>query len=51
VPSEILNPRDTWSDKSAYDAKRRDLAARFRKNFEAYEEQATPAVRQAGPVG
>lgn len=37
VPSEVLNPRNVWSDKAAYDATAKDLVARFRKNFEQYK--------------
>jgi phosphoenolpyruvate carboxykinase (ATP) len=50
VPVEVLTPRNTWSDKDAYDAKARELAARFKKNFEQFASQATNAVSQAGPV-
>ena len=49
VPCEVLDPRNTWADKDAYDAKARDLAARFRANDAKYE--ITDAVRNAGPVG
>jgi phosphoenolpyruvate carboxykinase (ATP) len=35
VPSEILNPRNTWDDKGAYDAAAEKLRDMFRKNFEA----------------
>jgi len=34
VPSEILNPRNTWEDKEAYDAAANKLVGMFRKNFE-----------------
>ncbi|MCB9883174.1 MAG: phosphoenolpyruvate carboxykinase (ATP) [Planctomycetes bacterium] len=34
VPSEILDPRGTWSDKSAYDAQAAKLRDMFRKNFQ-----------------
>jgi phosphoenolpyruvate carboxykinase (ATP) len=34
VPSDILNPRNTWSDKAAYDAAAIKLRDMFRKNFE-----------------
>jgi phosphoenolpyruvate carboxykinase (ATP) len=34
VPSEILNPRNTWEDKAAYDAAAEKLRAMFHKNFE-----------------
>ncbi|HGY91619.1 MAG TPA: phosphoenolpyruvate carboxykinase (ATP) [Planctomycetes bacterium] len=34
VPDEILNPRNTWSDKDAYDAKAAELLAMFQKNYE-----------------
>ena len=36
VPSEILTPRNTWANGSDYDAKARDLQARFEKNFENF---------------
>ena len=47
VPAEVLTPRNTWADKAAYDAKARDLAARFRANDQKF--QITPEVRGAGP--
>ena len=34
VPAEILNPRNTWQDKAAYDAQATKLRDMFRKNFE-----------------
>lgn len=34
VPSRILNPRNTWSDKAAYDAQATKLRDLFRTNFE-----------------
>jgi phosphoenolpyruvate carboxykinase (ATP) len=51
VPAQVLRPRDTWPDPAAYDARARQLAALFRKNFEAYADQVPEAVRQAGPRG
>lgn len=33
VPSEILNPRESWSDKAAYDAQAEKLRDMFRENF------------------
>ena len=49
VPSEILTPRLTWEDKSAYDATAKKLAGLFRENFRKYEADASPEVRAAGP--
>jgi phosphoenolpyruvate carboxykinase (ATP) len=49
VPDEVLNPRNTWEDKDAYDAKARDLAGMFHKNFEQYAQGATAAIIAGGP--
>jgi phosphoenolpyruvate carboxykinase (ATP) len=49
VPSEILNPRNTWGDPAAYDAKAAELAVKFKKNFEQFAADATTAVCNAGP--
>ena len=50
VPSEILNPVNTWADKNAYEAKAKDLALQFNKNFEKYSAQASENIRSAAPV-
>jgi phosphoenolpyruvate carboxykinase (ATP) len=34
VPAEILDPRNTWSDKAAYDVQATKLRDMFRKNFD-----------------
>jgi len=47
VPNELLNPRNSWADKAAYDKQAAELAERFRKNFEKFE--ASPEIRNAGP--
>jgi phosphoenolpyruvate carboxykinase (ATP) len=49
VPDEILQPRNTWADKDAYDRQAQILAAMFAENFEAYADGVSEAVRQAGP--
>ncbi|NOT02320.1 MAG: phosphoenolpyruvate carboxykinase (ATP) [Phycisphaerales bacterium] len=49
VPPTVLHPRETWSDGGRYDAKARELAGLFRKNFEKFP-NAGPAIRNAGPV-
>jgi phosphoenolpyruvate carboxykinase (ATP) len=50
VPSEVLEPRGTWSDGAAYDAQAAKLAGMFRENFRKFE-SAGEAVRNAGPKG
>ncbi len=49
VPEGMLHPRNTWSDKQAYDDKAKELAGRFHANFEQFADQAAPEVRAAGP--
>ena len=50
VPDELLQPRDTWRDPLAYDAKARELATMFSANFTEYADNASPEIRTAGPV-
>jgi len=49
VPADVLNPRNTWSDKSAYDAQAQKLAGMFRDNFTKFEKHMSDAVKNAGP--
>ncbi len=47
VPGDVLNPRNTWADASAYDAQARDLTQRFEKNFVEFESHVTDSVKAA----
>ena len=49
VNSEILDPRDTYADKTLWDTKADDLADRFVKNFDKYTD--TPAGQALTKVG
>jgi len=49
VPSEVLDPRNAWSDKDAYDAKARQLAAMFKSNFEQFKDGASAEILSGGP--
>ena len=49
VPSEVLNPRDTWSDKNAYDAQADKLAKMFMENFEKKYPNMPSEIKNAGP--
>jgi phosphoenolpyruvate carboxykinase (ATP) len=49
VPSAVLDPRSTWSNKTDYDAQARKLAAMFVENFKTFEADVDPAVVSAGP--
>ena len=49
VPSELLNPRNTWSDKDLYDQTANGLAAKFVKNFEKFTEGTSSDILDASP--
>lgn len=49
VPAEVLNPRNTWSDKAFYDAKANELALAFNKNFEKFASRAEQEILNAAP--
>ena len=46
VESKLLDPRSTWGDPEAYDAKASRLAEMFRENFEKFDD---PGLAAAGP--
>ncbi|MFQ5773750.1 MAG: phosphoenolpyruvate carboxykinase [Kiloniellaceae bacterium] len=48
VPAEVLNPRNTWADKGAYDQTARELSARFEANFKQFEPYVGEDVKAAG---
>jgi phosphoenolpyruvate carboxykinase (ATP) len=50
VPDEVLNPRDTWEDKKAYDKKAKELAGEFRKNFAKFESFSSEEIIAGGPL-
>ncbi|GBE20994.1 phosphoenolpyruvate carboxykinase [ATP] [bacterium BMS3Bbin01] len=49
VPAQLLDPRSTWKDPSAYDAQAVKLAGMFQRNFEQYAANVPEAVIAAGP--
>jgi phosphoenolpyruvate carboxykinase (ATP) len=50
VPAGILDARGQWKDAAAYDAAAKDLAARFRKNFEKFGAVAAEIAAAAPKV-
>ena len=49
VDAKILNPRDTWADKAAYDAQAKKLVAMFIENFAQFADHVDEGVRQSAP--
>ncbi len=49
VPTDVLDPRSTWSDGAAYDEAAAELAGMFHENFKKFSAEADEEVRNAGP--
>ncbi len=49
VPSEILEPRNAWADKAAYDEQANKLVAMFNENFKLFTDQAGEDIKSAAP--
>jgi phosphoenolpyruvate carboxykinase (ATP) len=47
VPDRVLNPKNTWSDKQAYDQTVHELTKRFEKNFKQFEPYVDDKVKAA----
>jgi len=49
VPKNILNPREAWSDKEAYDRKAEHVARLFVENFREFEDESPEGLKEGGP--
>ncbi|WP_242086409.1 phosphoenolpyruvate carboxykinase (ATP) [Aestuariivivens sediminis] len=50
VPTEILDPMNTWLQKGAYIGKAIQLAHSFHLNFEKFTQQASQQIIEGGPL-
>jgi len=50
VPTEILNPRNTWTSKEAYDKRANSLASAFLANIEKYKTGSNLNIMAGAPV-
>jgi phosphoenolpyruvate carboxykinase (ATP) len=49
VPADILEPRNTWTDKEAYDKTAASLADKFVSNFKKYADYANEDILAGAP--
>jgi phosphoenolpyruvate carboxykinase (ATP) len=49
VPTDILDPRQTWADKEAYDRTAADLAQKFVTNFQKFADFANDEIMAGAP--
>src|SRR5690606_11272914 len=49
VDDKLLVPKNTWKNPEQYEARARDLAAQFNKNFAEKYADVSEDIRQAGP--
>ena len=49
VPSELLNPKNTWENKNDYDLKAKELANAFNQNFKQFADNASEEILKAAP--
>ena len=50
VNTKMIKPRESWVEKSGYDATAGKLAGLFNKNFETYAAGVSSQVKDAGPA-
>jgi len=50
VPSDLLNPKKSWTGAADFKDEVTKLAELFNQNFQKYSDQATPEVIAAGPI-
>ncbi|MFL7871231.1 MAG: phosphoenolpyruvate carboxykinase (ATP) [Anaerolineales bacterium] len=49
VPDDVLDPRQTWKEKDAYDQQARKLIGLFKDNFAQFAGQVSAEVANSGP--
>lgn len=49
IDAKLLDPRETWADKQAYDAQAKKLVDMFVTNFEKFESGVEPEVKACAP--
>ncbi|HYK72750.1 MAG TPA: phosphoenolpyruvate carboxykinase (ATP) [Pseudoneobacillus sp.] len=50
VPDEVLQPNKTWADQDAYEKQAKELAAKFRENFNKFSNVASEIEEKGGPI-